>query len=61
MAEAPYGALNYSHGLSKGPSFGTGRGVSFLRFSQNLVSVFHFQEYIQYQKLIAYGPYIYAF
>ena len=21
-----YGALNYSHGLSKGPSFGTGRG-----------------------------------
>ena len=21
----PYGALNYSHGLSKGPSFGTGR------------------------------------
>ena len=23
-----YGALNYSHGLSKGPSFGTGRGGS---------------------------------
>ena len=22
-----YGALNYSHGLSKGPSFGTGRGL----------------------------------
>ena len=22
-----YGALNYSHGLSKGPSFGTGRGT----------------------------------
>ena len=22
-----YGALNYSHGLSKGPSFGTGRGA----------------------------------
>ena len=22
-----YGALNYSHGLSKGPSFGTGRDV----------------------------------
>ena len=22
-----YSALNYSHGLSKGPSFGTGRGV----------------------------------
>ena len=24
-----YGALNYSHGLSKGPSFGTGRGFPF--------------------------------
>ena len=24
-----YGALNYSHGLSKGPSFGTGRGRLF--------------------------------
>ena len=23
-----YGALNYSHGLSKGPSFGTGRGTT---------------------------------
>ena len=23
-----YGALNYSHGLSKGPSFGTGRGAA---------------------------------
>ena len=23
-----YGALNYSHGLSKGPSFGTGRGTN---------------------------------
>ena len=26
MALRLYGALNYSHGLSKGPSFGTGRG-----------------------------------
>ena len=26
-----YGALNYSHGLSKGPSFGTGRGTRELR------------------------------
>ena len=25
-----YGALNYSHGLSKGPSFGTGRGLEFV-------------------------------
>ena len=25
MALGLYGALNYSHGLSKGPSFGTGR------------------------------------
>ena len=25
MALRLYGALNYSHGLSKGPSFGTGR------------------------------------
>ena len=27
MALRLYGALNYSHGLSKGPSFGTGRGT----------------------------------
>ena len=27
-----YGALNYSHGLSKGPSFGTGRGRRFRHF-----------------------------
>ena len=25
-----YSALNYSHGLSKGPSFGTGRGTGLL-------------------------------
>ena len=28
MALRLYGALNYSHGLSKGPSFGTGRGTT---------------------------------
>ncbi len=28
-----YGALNYSHGLSKGPSFGTGRGRTQLKHS----------------------------
>ena len=27
-----YGALNYSHGLSKGPSFGTGRGLEPFQF-----------------------------
>ena len=32
-----YGALNYSHGLSKGPSFGTGRGELFLLTSLEMV------------------------
>ena len=34
-----YGALNYSHGLSKGTSFGTGRGIRLggnLRVFENL-------------------------
>ena len=34
-----YGALNYSHGLSKGPSFGTGRGaIATVEFSSPVPS-----------------------
>ena len=35
-----YGALNYSHGLSKGPSFGTGRGAGCAIFVRHKCAIY---------------------
>ena len=35
-----YGALNYSNGLSKGPSFGTGRDIRGIQLSADLIMDF---------------------